>query len=223
MTIDNQKKKEIQLSVSHTALKYLHCFFKFCGLISRVCEFSQVKRRQWSVSKVKGWALGSLSAGADAVDGDDGGVHQAQLLVLVDAQLVAAAPPALQRGDLGVGLGARAAGGSPRSRDQHVPDAVDVEVVLLRLHEGVEGHGGRGDHGARQEEEHPALPGGRVAAPPPDGAHGLTGQQTHNTRFNNNRHNNTFQSVVFWIHFLIFSSEGFLYKPVKLSFHGLTT
>jgi len=117
---------------------------------------------------------GSLSAGADAVNGDDGRVHQTQLLVLVDAQLIAAAPPALQRGRLGVGLRAGRQQEAHAACNQHVPDAVDVEVVLLRLHEGVEGHGRRGDHGARKEEEHPALPGGRVAAPPADGAHSLT-------------------------------------------------
>lgn len=68
-----------------------------------------------------------------------------------------------------------------------MPDAVDVEVVLLRLHEGVEGHGRRGDHSAWKEEEHPALPGGWVATPPTDGAHRLTGQQTHKTVFSSFR------------------------------------
>lgn len=124
--------------------------------------------------------MGSLSAGADAVDGDDGGVHQTQLLVLVNAQLIAAASPTLQRGHLGVRLGARREEEAHAPCDQHVPDAVDVEVVLLCLHKGVEGHGGGGDHGAREQEEHPALPGGRVATPPTDGAHRLTGQHTYN-------------------------------------------
>lgn len=85
--------------------------------------------------------MGSLSAGTDAVDGDDGRVHQAQLLVLIHAQLIAATPPALQRGHLGVRLGARRQEEAHAPCDQHVPDAVDVEVVLLCLHEGVEGHG----------------------------------------------------------------------------------
>lgn len=124
------------------------------------------------------------SAGADAVDGDDGRVHQAQLLVLVDAQLVAAAAPALERRHLGVGLGARRQQEAHAAGDQHVPNAVDVEVVLLRLHEGVQGHGRRGDHGAREEEERPALPGGRVAAAPADGAHRLAGpRQTPSQSF----------------------------------------
>lgn len=97
--------------------------------------------------------------------------------MLVNAQLIAAAPPTLQRGHLRVGLGAGRQEEAHAPCDQHVPDAVDVEVVLLCLHEGVEGHGRRGDHGAREEEEHPALPGGRVAAPPSDGAHRLTGNR----------------------------------------------
>lgn len=133
--------------------------------------------------------MGSSSAGTDAVDGDDCRVHQAQLLVLVHAQLIAAAPPTLQRGHLGVRLGARRQEEAHAPCDQHVPDAVDVEVVLLRLHEGVQGHGRRGDHGAWEEEEHPALPGGRVATPPTDGAHRLIGQQTHKTVFSTSSFN----------------------------------
>lgn len=117
----------------------------------------------------------SLSALTDAVDGNDGWVHQAQFLVLVHAQLIAAAPLALQRGHLGIGFGSRRQQEAHAPRDQHVPYAVDVEVVLLRLHKGVQRHGGCRDHGAREQEEHPALPGGRVATPSPDGAHGLKG------------------------------------------------
>lgn len=94
--------------------------------------------------------------------------------MLVNTQLIAAAPPTLQRGHLGVGLGAWWQEEANAPRDQHVPDAVDVEVVLLCLHEGIEGHGRRGNHGSREEEEHPPLPGGRVATPPTDGAHRLT-------------------------------------------------
>lgn len=125
--------------------------------------------------------MGSLSAGADAINGDDGRVHQAQLLMLVHAQLIAAASPALQWGHLCVGLGPRRQEEAHAPCDQHVPDTVDVEVVLLRLHEGVEGHGRCSDHGSRKEEEHPALPGGRVATPPAYSAHRLA--QTHRTVF----------------------------------------
>lgn len=124
---------------------------------------------------------GAPSAGTNAVDGDDGRVHQAQLLVLVNAELIAAAAPALQRRHLGVGLGPRRQQEAHAAGDQHVPNAVDVEVVLLRLHEGVEGHRRRGDHGAGEEEERPALPGGRVAAPAADGAHRLVGRETRAT------------------------------------------
>lgn len=140
--------------------------------------------------KVKRWggagggeSFGGLSASADAVDGDDGRVHQAQLLVLVDTQLVAAAPPALQRRYLGVGLGAGWQQEAHAPRDQHVPNAVDVEVVLLCLHKGVQRHGGRGDHGAREEEEDPTLPGGRVATASPNGAHRLAGRDRHKVMF----------------------------------------
>lgn len=127
--------------------------------------------------------MGSSSAGADAVNGDDGRVHQAQLLVLVHTQLIAAAPPTLQRGHLGIGLSTRRQEEANAPCNQHVPDTVDVEVVLLRLHKGVEGHGRRGDHGAWEEEEYPALPGGRVATPATDGAHRLSGQQKHKVTF----------------------------------------
>lgn len=125
--------------------------------------------------------MGSSSARTDAVDGDDGRVHQTQLLVLINAQLIAAASSTLQRGHLGIRLGARWQEEAHAPCYQHVPDAVDVEVVLLRLHKGVKGHGRRGNHGAREEEEHPALPGGWIATAPTDGSHRLTGQQTHNT------------------------------------------
>lgn len=120
-----------------------------------------------------------LSARAYAVDGDDCRVHQAHLLVLVDAQLVAAAPAAFHGRDLGVGLGARRQQEAHAAGNEHVPDAVDVEVVLLRLHEGVERHGRRGDHGAREQEEHPALPGRGVAAAAADGADSLQEIHTH--------------------------------------------
>lgn len=117
----------------------------------------------------------SLSAGTDAIDGYDAWVHQAQFLVFVHAQLISAAPLALQRGHLGVWLGARWQKEAHAPCDQHVPNAVDVEVVLLRLHEGVQSHSRCGDHGAGEQEEDPALPRGRVAAPAADGAHSLIG------------------------------------------------
>lgn len=174
------KKNGKKNPMCHVCIKVFTLLFQVLWL-SFPCVNLPSKRRQWSVSKVKGGEWGSLSAGADAVDGDDRRVHQTQLLMLVDAQLIAAAPPALQRGHLGVRLGSRRQQEAHAAGDQHVPDAVDVEVVLLRLHEGVEGHGRRGDHGAREEEEDPALPGGWVTAPPADGAHRLPGGHTHRT------------------------------------------
>lgn len=90
------------------------------------------------------------SAGADAVDGDDGRVDKAHLLVFVDTQLVAAAPLAPQRRHLGIRLGPRRQQEAYAAGDQHVPDAVDVEIVLLRLHKSVERDGRGGDGGARE-------------------------------------------------------------------------
>lgn len=166
----------------HICIKVFTLLFQVLWL-SFPCVNFPSKRRQWSVSKLKGKEWGSSSAGADAVDGDDGRVHQTQFLMLVNTQLITTAPPALQRSHLGVGLGARRQEEAHAPRDQHVPNAVDVEVVLLCLHKGVEGHSRCGNHGARKEEEHPALPGRRVATPPTNGTHRLAGQEIHKTMF----------------------------------------
>lgn len=80
------------------------------------------------------------SAGADAVDGDDGRVDEAHLFVLVDAELVSASTLAPHWRHLGVRLGTRRQQEAHAASDQHVPDAVDVEVVLFCLHEGIERH-----------------------------------------------------------------------------------
>lgn len=164
--------------------------------LSFPCVIFPSKRRQWSVSKLKGLEWGSLSAGADTVDGDDGWVHQTKLLVLIDAQLITAAPPTLQRSHLGVGLGARRQEEADAPCDQHVPNAVDVEVVLLRLHKGVESHGRCCNHCAREEEEHPALPGGRVATPPANGAHGLAGQEKDKRTFSTSSFRSNMKSKI---------------------------
>ena len=100
--------------------------------------------------------------------------------MLVHAELIATAPPMLQGCHLGVGLGRRGQQEADTTCDQHVPDAMDVEVVLLCFHEGVQGHGGGGDQSSWEEEKHPALPGRRVAATPADGAHSL--RDTHRKR-----------------------------------------
>lgn len=61
--------------------------------------------------------------------------------MLVDAQLVPATTLTPHRRYLGVRLGSGRQQEAHAAGDQHVPDAVDVEVVLFSLHEGIEGHG----------------------------------------------------------------------------------
>lgn len=81
------------------------------------------------------------SAGADAVNGDDGRVDEAHLLVFVDTELVSASTLAPHWRHLGVRLGTGWQQEAHAAGDQHVPNAVDVEVVLFGLHEGIERHG----------------------------------------------------------------------------------
>lgn len=101
----------------------------------------------------------STSAGANAVDGGHSWVDKPQLLLFVDAELVptALAPGQWPEAPAGLGTGwqqeANAAG------DEQVPDAVDVEVVLLCLHEGIEQHGSCRNQRSRAQVESPALPG----------------------------------------------------------------
>lgn len=113
------------------------------------------------------------SAGADAIDGDDGRVDEAHLFVLVDTELVSASTLTPHWRHLGVGLGTRWQKEAHATSDQHVPDAVDVEVVFFCLHEGIERHGWSSNGGAWEQEEDPAFPCRRVAAPPPNGAYSL--------------------------------------------------
>lgn len=49
---------------------------------------------------------------------------------------------------------------------QHVPDAMGVVIVVAGHHGGVDGEGHSGHGDARQEVEHPTLPGGGVALTP---------------------------------------------------------
>lgn len=148
---------------------YLQCI-KFSGFVFHVCIF---QRKETKGKKVNVAKTGTSSAGAYAVNGYNSWVHQSHLLMLIDTELVAAAPPSFQGSDFHVGFGTGRQKEADASCDQHVPDAVDVEVVLLRLHEGVQGHRRCGDGGARKQEKHPALPSRWVTAAPTDGAHSL--------------------------------------------------
>lgn len=81
------------------------------------------------------------SAGANAIDGDDGWVDEAHLLMLVDTELISASTLPPHGRHLGVWLGTGWQQEAHTAGDQHVPDAVDVEVILFSLHEGIECHG----------------------------------------------------------------------------------
>jgi len=110
------------------------------------------------------------SAGTNAVDGGHGWVDKPQLLLFIDAELVPAALAPGQRPQAPAGLGAGRQQEADAAGDEQVPDAVDVEVVLLRLHEGVEQHSGCRDQRSRAQVERPALPRRWVAVAAPDGA-----------------------------------------------------
>lgn len=114
--------------------------------------------------------LPSASAGTNAVDGGYGRVDESQLLLFVDAELVPTALAPGQRPQAPAGLGTGWQQEADTASDEQVPDAVDVEVVLLCLHEGVEQHGSRRNQRSWAQVESPALPGRWVAVAAPDGA-----------------------------------------------------
>lgn len=76
-------------------------------------------------------------------------VHKAQLLLLIDAQLVPVQPRArARRGPGAVSFGTRRCR-KPTASDEHVPDAVNVEVVVSGLHESIQQDGTARDEAAR--------------------------------------------------------------------------
>ena len=79
-----------------------------------------------------------LSAGTDAADRRPSWAHKAQLLLLIDAQLVTAAPGPGSRGDPVVSLGTRGQQEPHTASDEHMPNAVNVEVVVPGLHKSIE-------------------------------------------------------------------------------------
>ena len=114
-----------------------------------------------------------LSAGTDAADSGPSRAHKAQLLLLIDAQLVPAAPSPGSGGDPAVSLGTRGQQEAHTAGDEHVPDAVNVEVVVSGLHESIQQDGTTRDETAWAQAEQPAAPRGWVAVPAADAAHCL--------------------------------------------------
>lgn len=79
-----------------------------------------------------------LSAGTDAADSGPPWAHKAQLLLLIDAQLVTAAPGPGSRWDPVVSLGTWGQQEAHTASDEHMPNAVNVEVVVSGLHKSIE-------------------------------------------------------------------------------------
>lgn len=80
----------------------------------------------------------SLSAGTDAVDSGPSWAHKAQLLLLIDAQLVTTAPGPGSRWDPVVSLSSWGQQEAHTASDEHMPNAVNVEVVVSSLHKCIE-------------------------------------------------------------------------------------
>lgn len=124
-------------------------------------------RRQYESLKPR------ISTCTDTVNGHNGWINQAHFFMLVDTQLVATASPPLKRWDLVIMFGTWRKQEANTTSNQHVPDAVDVEVVLLGLHKGIQCHRWSGNHSTREEVENPTLPGGWVAAASSNGPYSL--------------------------------------------------
>ena len=118
------------------------------------------------------------SAGANAVDGGHRWINKPQLLLFVDAELVPTALTAGQRPQAPAGLGTGWQQEAHAAGDEQVPDTVDVEVVLLRLHEGIEQHSSHRNQRTWAQVERPELPGGWVAVAATDGASRLHGDNS---------------------------------------------
>ena len=72
-----------------------------------------------------------------------------------------------------VSLGTRGQQEAHTASDEHVPDAVNVEVVVSGLHKSIQQDGTACDEAARAQTEEPAAPCGRVAVPAADAAYCL--------------------------------------------------
>lgn len=114
-----------------------------------------------------------FSAGADAAHSGPSWTHKAQLLLLIDAQLVTTAPSPGSRWDPVVSLRTRGQQEAHTASNEHMPNAVDVEVVVLGLHKSIEQDGTPCNEAARAQVEKPAAPRRWVAVPAADTAERL--------------------------------------------------
>lgn len=114
-----------------------------------------------------------LSAGTDTADRGPSWAHKAQLLLLIDAQLVTAAPGPSSRWNPVVSLGTRGQQEAHTASDEHMPNAVNVEVVVSCLHKSIEQDGTARNKAARAQVEKPAAPCGWIAVPTADAAYCL--------------------------------------------------
>lgn len=79
-----------------------------------------------------------FSAGTDAADSGSSWAHKAQLLLLIDTQLVTTAPGPGCRWNPVLSLGTRRKQEAHTAGDEHMPNAMDVEVVVSGLHKRIE-------------------------------------------------------------------------------------
>lgn len=79
-----------------------------------------------------------LSAGTDAADSGPSWAHKAQLLLFIDAQLVTTAPGPGSRRDPAVSLGTGRQQKAHTASNKHMPNAMNIEVVVPGLHESIQ-------------------------------------------------------------------------------------
>lgn len=114
-----------------------------------------------------------LSAGTDAADSGPSWAYKAQLLLFIDAQLVTAAPGPGSRRDPTVSLGTGRQQEAHTASNEHMPNAMNVEVVVPGLHESIQEDSTAGNQAAWAQVEEPAAPCWRVTVSAPDTANCL--------------------------------------------------
>lgn len=93
--------------------------------------------------------------------------------MFIDAQLVTAAPGPSSRWDPAVSLGSRRQQEADAASNEHMPNAMNVEVVVPGLHESIQKDGTACNKAARAQVEEPAAPCWRITVPAPDAANCL--------------------------------------------------